>query len=175
MLQTLPTTREYVENVLAGKPIAHTVDGDVEVGVRYLKHLLDAFNGDERLALAGWYQGERAVRAHGPLQRHEAVRRERAGAEVPHVGIRRKDARAGQASDRLPAVDHHRVADDEGGRVRAQPEDGGGDLLGLAHPADRLLRDHPRAALGVPPLKRSIIGGVDDAGADGVDADVRRA
>jgi len=54
-----------VETVLAGKPIAHTVDGDVEVGVRYLKHLLDAFNGDERLALAGWYQGERAVRAHG--------------------------------------------------------------------------------------------------------------
>jgi LysM repeat protein len=65
VLQTLPTTREYVENVLAGKPIAHTVDGDVEVGVRYLKHLLDAFHGDERLALAGWYQGERAVRAHG--------------------------------------------------------------------------------------------------------------
>ena len=37
----------------------------VEVGVRFLKHLLDAFHGDERLALAGWYQGERAVRAHG--------------------------------------------------------------------------------------------------------------
>ena len=33
--------------------------------MRYLKHLLDAFDGDERLALAGWYQGERAVRAHG--------------------------------------------------------------------------------------------------------------
>ena len=65
VLQTLPTTREYVETVLAGKPIAHTVDGDVEVGVRYLKHLLDTFQGDERLALAGWYQGERAVRAHG--------------------------------------------------------------------------------------------------------------
>ena len=65
VLQTLPTTREYVENVLAGKPIAHNVDGDVEVGVRYLKHLLDVFQGDERLALAGWYQGERAVRAHG--------------------------------------------------------------------------------------------------------------
>jgi peptidoglycan hydrolase-like protein with peptidoglycan-binding domain len=65
VMQTLPTTREYVETVLAGKPIANTVDGDIEVGVRYLKHLLDAFNGDERLALAGWYQGERAVRDHG--------------------------------------------------------------------------------------------------------------
>ena len=65
VLQTLPSTREYVENVLAGKPIAANVDGDVEVGVRYLKHLLDAFQGDERLALAGWYQGERAVKQYG--------------------------------------------------------------------------------------------------------------
>jgi LysM repeat protein len=65
VLQTLPTTRAYVENVLNGGPIPHTVDGDVHVGVLYLKHLLDAFGGDEKLALAGWYQGERAVRAHG--------------------------------------------------------------------------------------------------------------
>ena len=65
VLQTLPTTREYVEKVLAGKPIPQTVDGDIEVGMRYLKHLLEAFQGDERLALAGWYQGERAVREHG--------------------------------------------------------------------------------------------------------------
>ena len=66
VLQTLPTTREYVETVLAGKPIAHTVDGDVEVGVRYLQApARRVFNGDERLALAGWYQGERAVREHG--------------------------------------------------------------------------------------------------------------
>ena len=65
VLQTLPTTREYVETVLNGKPIARTVNGDVEVGVLYLKHLLAVFNGDESLALAGWYQGERAVNEHG--------------------------------------------------------------------------------------------------------------
>jgi peptidoglycan hydrolase-like protein with peptidoglycan-binding domain len=65
VLQTLPTTREYVETVLNGKPIPHTVDGDVEVGVLYLKHLLAVFGGDESKALAGWYQGERAVREHG--------------------------------------------------------------------------------------------------------------
>jgi LysM repeat protein len=65
VLQTLPTTRKYVETVLAGRPIPKTVDGDVEVGVLYLKHLLTAFGGDESLALAGWYQGERAVREHG--------------------------------------------------------------------------------------------------------------
>jgi hypothetical protein len=65
VLQTLPSTREYVETVLVGSKIPHTVDGDVRVGVLYLKHLLGAFNGDESLALAGWYQGERAVREHG--------------------------------------------------------------------------------------------------------------
>jgi hypothetical protein len=41
------------------------VNGDVEVGVLYLKHLLDVFAGNQSLALAGWYQGERAVREHG--------------------------------------------------------------------------------------------------------------
>ena len=30
-----------------------------------LNHLLDRFNGDQRLALAAWYQGEKAVREHG--------------------------------------------------------------------------------------------------------------
>jgi len=65
VLQTLPTTRAYVESVLAGRRIPQTVDGDIEVGILYLRHLLQTFNGDERLALAGWYQGERAVKASG--------------------------------------------------------------------------------------------------------------
>lgn len=65
VLQTLPSTRLYVEHDLARRTIPHTVDGDIEVGVLYLRHLLQAFSGDERLALAGWYQGERAVRASG--------------------------------------------------------------------------------------------------------------
>jgi hypothetical protein len=33
-----------------------------------LSHLLSVFNGNEHLALAGWYQGERAVRASGPYK-----------------------------------------------------------------------------------------------------------
>ncbi len=65
VMQTLPSTRDYVETVLIGKRVPRTVDGDVEVGVTYLKHLLTVFGGDERLALAGWYQGERAVRKFG--------------------------------------------------------------------------------------------------------------
>jgi hypothetical protein len=65
VLQTLPTTRAYVETVLAGRAIPQTVDGDIEVGVLYLKHLLTAFDGNQSLALAGWYQGEQAVRQYG--------------------------------------------------------------------------------------------------------------
>lgn len=65
VLQTLPTTRAYVETVLAGRKIPQSVDGDIEVGVLYLKHLLRTFGGDERLALAGWYQGELAVQKYG--------------------------------------------------------------------------------------------------------------
>jgi hypothetical protein len=65
VLQTLPSTRAYVETVLAGHPLPHTVDGDIEVGVLYLRHLLQAFHGDDSLALAGWYQGERAVQENG--------------------------------------------------------------------------------------------------------------
>ncbi len=65
VLQTLPTTRAYVETVLVGHKVPRTVDGDIEVGVLYLRHLLQAFDGNDRLALAAWYQGERAVREHG--------------------------------------------------------------------------------------------------------------
>jgi lysozyme family protein len=65
VLQTLPSTRQYVETVLAGRRIPDTVDGDVEVGVLYLRHLLEVFHGNASLALAGWYQGERAVRDYG--------------------------------------------------------------------------------------------------------------
>ena len=65
VMQTLPSTRQYVEDVLVGQAIPRTVDGDIEVGVLYLRHLLQVFRGNERLALAGWYQGELAVRKHG--------------------------------------------------------------------------------------------------------------
>ena len=37
----------------------------MRAGVRYLRWQLDEFGGDRRLALAGWYQGARAVRELG--------------------------------------------------------------------------------------------------------------
>ncbi len=65
VLQTLPSTRKYVVDVLIGHPVPETLDGDIVVGVAYLRHLLDVFHGNEELALAGWYQGERAVKQNG--------------------------------------------------------------------------------------------------------------
>jgi peptidoglycan hydrolase-like protein with peptidoglycan-binding domain len=68
VLQVMPTTRDFVEQMIVGHPVPHTVDGDVEIGVLYLRHLLGQFDGDTRLALAAWYQGEAAVRKFGLYQ-----------------------------------------------------------------------------------------------------------
>ena len=65
VLQVMPTTRSFVEEVLVGHPLPQTLDGDIEVGVLYLKHLLDQFNGNTPLALGAWYQGEAAVKQFG--------------------------------------------------------------------------------------------------------------
>ena len=68
VMQILPSTWDYVENVLIGHTVQHDADGNVEVGLAYLHHLLAVFGGNEHLALAGWYQGERAVKKVGPYQ-----------------------------------------------------------------------------------------------------------
>ena len=65
IMQLLPTTFRFAETVLIGHHVRHDANGNVRAGVAYLAHLLHDFQGDKRLALAGWYQGERAVRQHG--------------------------------------------------------------------------------------------------------------
>ena len=65
VLQTLPVTRAFVEDVLVGHSLPMSLDGDIETGTLYIRHLLGNFGGNERLALAAWYQGEKAVREHG--------------------------------------------------------------------------------------------------------------
>ncbi|HKU58684.1 MAG TPA: peptidoglycan-binding protein [Gaiellaceae bacterium] len=65
VLQMIPSTRKYVERVLLHRRLPNTVDGNIEAGVVLIKHLLGVFNGDENLALAAWYQGEKAVRTRG--------------------------------------------------------------------------------------------------------------
>ena len=65
IMQLLPSTWRYVETVLIRHRVSHDAAGNVQVGVALIHHLLHVFHGDERLALAAWYQGERAVRSHG--------------------------------------------------------------------------------------------------------------
>jgi soluble lytic murein transglycosylase-like protein len=65
VMQILPVTKDYVETVLLRQHVPWTVSGGIQVGVVYLRQLLREFNGSERLALAGWYQGPASVRRHG--------------------------------------------------------------------------------------------------------------
>ena len=83
-MQLLPSTWRYVETVLLGHTVPHDADGNVEAGVALLHHLLGAFGGNERLALAAWYQGERSVRRIGAKDEPH-VRRRRGGTEDPDV------------------------------------------------------------------------------------------
>jgi LysM repeat protein len=65
IMQLLPSTFRFAETVLIGHRLHHNANGNVRAGVAYLAHLLHDFHGNKRLALAGWYQGARAVRKHG--------------------------------------------------------------------------------------------------------------
>src|SRR5688572_4023790 len=76
--------------------------------------------------------------------------------------------------NRLAAIDHHGVPDNESGRVRAQPDDGRADLLWLSHAPDRLLRDHRLSSLGGSAAEAIHHRRVDDSRAHGVDTNFRR-
>jgi hypothetical protein len=65
VMQLLPETWEFVDTVLLGERTPRDYRGNVRAGVRYLRWQLDQFGGNVRLALAGWYQGARAVRERG--------------------------------------------------------------------------------------------------------------
>ena len=65
VMQLLPETWEWVDTLLLGEVTPRTYDGNVRAGVRYLRWQLDQFDGDVKLALAGYYQGARAVRERG--------------------------------------------------------------------------------------------------------------
>ncbi|MBA2385350.1 MAG: peptidoglycan-binding protein [Actinobacteria bacterium] len=67
VMQVTPATWDFVEDVVLGRVVPHTADGNILVGVLFLRHLLREFGGDERLALGAYYQGARAVRERGLL------------------------------------------------------------------------------------------------------------
>lgn len=65
VMQVIPATWRFVEDVLLGHDVRRTARGNVRVGTLYLRHLLREFGGSRRLALAAYYQGPAAVRRHG--------------------------------------------------------------------------------------------------------------
>lgn len=63
--QILPVTADFVANQLIGVPLDPTQPEDnIRLSARYLRYLMDQ-TGDERLAIAAYYQGLTAVRVHG--------------------------------------------------------------------------------------------------------------
>lgn len=73
VMQLEPYAADHIAGNLIGVPdLDSTVlDDNVRMGVRYLRQLLVNFDGDERLALASYYQGERAVREIGVYRESE--------------------------------------------------------------------------------------------------------
>jgi LysM repeat protein len=67
VMQVMPATWRFTERLI-GHPVARTADGNVRIGVAYLHHLLHVFGGDQRLALAAYYQGPAGVRRSGMLR-----------------------------------------------------------------------------------------------------------
>ena len=68
VMQVTPATWAFVELVLmSGRNVPRTADGNVRVGVAFLRHMLRVFSGDERRALAAYYQGAKSVQTVGIL------------------------------------------------------------------------------------------------------------
>lgn len=64
VMQVEPSTWTYTEHLL-GTHVPHTTDGNIQIGIAYLRHMLEEFGGNRRLALAAYYEGPRAVREAG--------------------------------------------------------------------------------------------------------------
>jgi peptidoglycan hydrolase-like protein with peptidoglycan-binding domain len=67
VMQVTPATWDFVVTVLlGGRAVPRSADGNVRVGVAFLRHMLRIF-GDERRALAAYYQGPGSVQTVGIL------------------------------------------------------------------------------------------------------------
>lgn len=66
-MQVSPPAWDFVEGVILRRPVPHTTNGNIRVGVLYLRRLLREFDGDERLAVAAYHQGAASVRTFGVL------------------------------------------------------------------------------------------------------------
>jgi Transglycosylase SLT domain/Putative peptidoglycan binding domain len=67
VMQITPETWTFVEGTLIGRPVAPTVEGNIRVGVAYVRYLLQLFGGDTVKAVAAYYQGPASVSVEGVL------------------------------------------------------------------------------------------------------------
>jgi soluble lytic murein transglycosylase-like protein len=66
LMQIEPYTGVWAGPKLLGRTVnLHDPNDNAEVGVVLLRHYLDVFDGDPKLALAAYYQGETATHKHG--------------------------------------------------------------------------------------------------------------
>jgi soluble lytic murein transglycosylase-like protein len=66
LMQVEPSTGVWAGPKLLGRTVnLHDANDNAEVGVAMLRHYLDVFNGDPKLALAAYYQGETATHKYG--------------------------------------------------------------------------------------------------------------
>ena len=65
VMQVRPQTWSYVEMVLLGRNVRHGMEGNIHVGVAYLRQLVHEFHFNLRLAIGAYNQGPAGVRAHG--------------------------------------------------------------------------------------------------------------
>ena len=66
-MQVSPPAWDFIESVILRRAVPHTTNGNIRVGVLYLRRLLRDFDGDARLAIAAYHQGAASVRAVGVL------------------------------------------------------------------------------------------------------------
>ena len=71
-MQVSPPAWDFIEGVILGRAVPHTTNGNIRVGVLYLRRLLREFQGDTRLAVAAYHQGVASVRAVGILPETES-------------------------------------------------------------------------------------------------------
>ena len=73
LMQVEPSTGAWAGPKLLGRTVnLHDANDNAEVGVALLRHYLDVFNGDPKLALAAYYQGETATHQHGIYKSSES-------------------------------------------------------------------------------------------------------
>ncbi len=73
LMQIEPSTGAWAGPALLGRKVnLSDANDNAELGVTLLRHYLDVFDGDPKLALAAYYQGETATHKHGIYKSSES-------------------------------------------------------------------------------------------------------